>query len=257
MIKIAYTYHDWIAILQEYARKLCKYGCMHLLYIAMKIFLKRIQQIKNVTEKENIPSYFRVPFYMCCLETLSYSMQSLSYWNSLSIRAPWGNVPQGGKSKAEAAAAALGQNLQGSLVYSPPPAIPLPCLHWPSDTEQPKHCPSGVRGPDCSQGTVSDWALSLSHQQWPADRPRERAGKGCHSLPEVVPGWKSILPQGWGQRKSTKQGPAEQALPQGEGSAWDLTGRQPLSTLRDPGKMEVMLPQAGATQLLGCWTLWG
>lgn len=40
---------------QEYDTQLCKCRCMHLLYIALMISWQRIQQIKNITEKEKFP----------------------------------------------------------------------------------------------------------------------------------------------------------------------------------------------------------
>lgn len=48
-------------------------------------FLEENSANKNVTEKEKIPSAPRVPCYMYCHETFSYSVQNLSYLNSLSI----------------------------------------------------------------------------------------------------------------------------------------------------------------------------
>lgn len=121
---------------------------MHLLYIALMIFWKRTQQIKNVTEKEIIPSDLRVSCYMCCLETFSYSGQNLSHLNdvaSLPQRLREGECPRAGRPRLKLTKCYGGSWADPRKAQEHTPTL-LPCLHWPSAAEQPKHCPNGCQG---------------------------------------------------------------------------------------------------------------
>lgn len=139
---------------------------MHLLYIALMIFWKRIQQIKNVTEKEKKPSDLRVPCYMYCLETFFYSVQNLSYLNniaSLPQRLREGVCPMAGSPRLKPTTRYGGSRAEPHKAQKHTPIL-LPalllCLHWPSATELPKCCPNGhwggVGGRDHGQGAVAD-----------------------------------------------------------------------------------------------------
>lgn len=70
--------------------------------------------------------------------------------------------------------------------------------------------------------------------------PGRGQGKCATAFLKWFPAERASFLRGEG-RERTKQGPAVQGLPQIEGSAWRLTGHQPLITVGHPGKLEVVV----------------